>query len=230
MSRSLALALLLSACQAPTAVESYLAVVYLSPPNGTGNLPVDTEVTATFSEPLSEGSIDEESVYLVDPDSEFVPATRFYDEDLWTIRLVPDEPLDEGTRYTFVLGTGLLGVDSGPLPVEIRSSFSTAGGQGGTANTPPTADAGEDQQVVVGDTVQLDGSGSSDPDGDAITLLWEFVSLPDGSEAALDDPTAEAPTFVADAEGTYVVMLTANDGTSDSVPDYVQVEAVAAER
>ncbi len=229
MSRSLALALLLTACQAPTAVESYLAVVYLSPPNGTGNLPVDTEVTATFSEPLSEGSIDEESVYLVDPDSEFVPATRFYDEELWTIRLVPDEPLDEGTRYTFVLGTSLIGADSGPLPVEIRSSFSTAS-QAGTANTPPTADAGEDQQVAVGDVVQLDGSGSSDPDGDAITLLWEFVSLPDGSEAVLDDPTSETPTFVADAEGTYVVMLTASDGSSDSVPDYVQVEAVAAGR
>ena len=36
-------------------------------------------------------------------------------------------------------------------------------------NTPPLASAGPDQTVYVGDTVQLDGSGSSDADGDPFT-------------------------------------------------------------
>ena len=39
-------------------------------------------------------------------------------------------------------------------------------------NTPPVADAGPDQTVQVTDTVQLDGSGSTDVDGDLLTFSW----------------------------------------------------------
>ena len=39
---------------------------------------------------------------------------------------------------------------------------------------PPVADAGTDQTVYVNDTVHLDGSGSSDVDGDSLTFTWSF--------------------------------------------------------
>ena len=39
-------------------------------------------------------------------------------------------------------------------------------------NQPPIARAGPDQQVMVGDTVQLDGGASSDPDGDPLRFRW----------------------------------------------------------
>ena len=90
-------------------------------------------------------------------------------------------------------------------------------------NTPPEANAGSDQTVFVRDTVTLDGSKSSDADGDLLAFQWSFVSVPTGSKATLSDPTAVKPTFVVDLSGTYAVQLTVNDGTVESVPDTVVV-------
>ena len=88
----------------------------------------------------------------------------------------------------------------------------------------PVADAGPDQTVLVGDTVQLDGSGSNDPDPlDTLTFAWSFVSVPAGSTATLSDPTAVNPTFVVDVSGNYVVQLIVNEGTVDSLPDSVSI-------
>jgi hypothetical protein len=103
-------------------------------------------------------------------------------------------------------------VDSAPDTVTI-----------GTNNSVPIADAGSDQTVPVGDTVTLDGSGSSDVDGDQMSLNWAFVSRPQGSSAALTEPATVNPTFVMDEPGTYVVQLIVNDGTVNSAPDTVTI-------
>jgi len=84
------------------------------------------------------------------------------------------------------------------------------------ANNPPEADAGLDQTVAIGDTVLLDGSGSSDADGDPLTYQWSLATVPTGSSASLSDPASVNPTFVADVSGEYIVELVVNDGTADS--------------
>ena len=91
-------------------------------------------------------------------------------------------------------------------------------------NTPPVANAGPDQNVSVGDTVVLNGSGSTDADGDALTYSWS-LSVPTGSGATLSNPTAVGPTFVADVAGDYVAQLIVNDGTDDSAADTVMITA-----
>jgi len=83
----------------------------------------------------------------------------------------------------------------------------------------PEADAGPNQIYVPGDTVTLDGSESygSSP----LSYAWSFDSTPAGSAAVLSDSTDSQPTFIADIEGTYVLNLIVNDGTTDSLADTV---------
>lgn len=116
-----------------------------------------------------------------------------------------------------LVGDGEL--DSGPDTVTVNAT---------NANVKPVADAGADQSVIEGDTVPLDGSASSDPDGDTLTYEWRFVSTPGGSAATLSDAAAVAPDFTADLEGTYVLALVVNDGELDSEEDRVTVTASEA--
>ena len=99
---------------------------------------------------------------------------------------------------------------------------------GGTANSAPTADAGVDQSVTVGDAVLLNGGGSSDPDNNPLSYSWTIENRPLGSSAAIGDPSSETPSFVADAEGSYEVQLIVNDGLVNSAPDTMIVTAATA--
>lgn len=83
-------------------------------------------------------------------------------------------------------------------------------------NTPPIADAGNDQTVALATLATLDGSGSSDTDGDVLTYLWSISSKPEGSQAALNELTSLMPTFITDLPGEYVLGLVVNDGQTDS--------------
>ncbi len=94
-----------------------------------------------------------------------------------------------------------------------------------TDTTVPIADAGPNQFVTAGAKVQLDGSTSSDADGNSLTYLWSFVSVPQGSNAAasLSNPNAPAPTFTPDLAGDYVLKLTVNDGNGNTSSDTVLI-------
>ncbi|CAN0049027.1 unnamed protein product [Chrysoparadoxa australica] len=80
-----------------------------------------------------------------------------------------------------------------------------------TANSAPVADAGPERNVSTNVLVRLDGTGSADPDGDNLTFAWEFTERPEGSTAALNDPSSPQPEFVPDLDGTYEVELVVTD-------------------
>lgn len=88
-------------------------------------------------------------------------------------------------------------------------------------NTAPVANAGPDQTVSQYATVHLDGSASSDADGDTLTYTWSVVSGP--GYPTLTGAATATPSFVATTQGTYVLRLTVYDGNSTSPADTVTV-------
>ena len=63
----------------------------------------------------------------------------------------------------------------------------------------PVAEAGDDQEVAPGDTVRLDGSGSTEDRRATLSYAWERTGGTTGASVALSDPSAEQPTFTADS-------------------------------
>ncbi len=89
----------------------------------------------------------------------------------------------------------------------------------GTSNTAPISNAGPDRQIALGSFVQLNGTASSDIDGNRITYAWT-LKRPSGSTAVFDDKTSPMPTFKADKAGSYTATLKVSDGllsASDSI-------------
>ena len=90
-------------------------------------------------------------------------------------------------------------------------------------NTAPVADAGMDQTVYAwidgNASVTLDGTGSSDTDGDSLTYSW----ILDGEVIATESmPTITLPV------GIHTVTLTVSDGIEESESDGVVITVVAA--
>lgn len=91
-------------------------------------------------------------------------------------------------------------------------------------NQIPTADAGPDQTVNESALVTLNGSGSSDPDLDALSSTWTQIG---GPLVTLTDGMTASPTFTAPSVGvggiTLTFRLVVSDGQASSPADTVVV-------
>ena len=88
-------------------------------------------------------------------------------------------------------------------------------------NDIPVSNAGIEQSVNVGATVQLDGSKSIDVDNDSITYSWIQTA---GYPVTLTDSKIINPKFTAPSEEERITfMLTVSDGTATSNPNVINI-------
>jgi glucose/arabinose dehydrogenase/PKD repeat protein len=145
---------------------------------------------------------------------------------IWAMRAGADGIPAPGLRETFV------GPAANPVDVQISPAGELfyADFDGGTirriqfvsANQPPVAVASANPTNGPAPlTVSFDGSGSSDPDGDAITHAWDL----DG-DGLYDDSTAVQPTHTYTQSGSYTARLRVTDsGGASSVSDPIVITA-----
>lgn len=97
----------------------------------------------------------------------------------------------------------------GPVPVDIpRVRYEVLTRRTRTGNDPPVADAGTDRTGVPAGQVQLDGSGSFDPDGDPIRFTWTQVA---GPAVSIANASSARATFTAAEGQQYGFRLTVTD-------------------
>jgi sugar lactone lactonase YvrE len=122
--------------------------------------------------------------------------------------------------YQFTLTVSDGQVNSAPANVSVTAA---------SANSAPVANAGLDRQVKTGTPLVMDGTGSSDADGNPLSYSWTVTSIPAGApQVALIAANTAAPFFTPEADGNYVLSLVVNDGSVNSAADSVTVTASGA--
>ena len=116
-------------------------------------------------------------------------------------RVVRFTPVTFG-RYLFIL---VVSADQVPSPPD--SMYVNVVGDD---NRVPRAEAGPDYALPLGSTFYLDGAGSSDADGDSLSLLWEVVV--GATSVIIADSSAAQTEVTPQAPGTYTFRLTVSDG------------------
>ncbi|MDO9269543.1 MAG: PIG-L family deacetylase [Methylobacter sp.] len=124
-------------------------------------------------------------------------------------------------RVTVVTVSGST-ANIGLSELEVYGTLPTGG------NLAPVASAGPDQTAGQGVLVNLNGNGSSDPNGDSLSYQWTQTA---GPSVSLSGANTAAPSFTTPQGLTVTTRLTftlvVNDGQLNSVPDSVDVTVTA---
>ncbi len=137
--------------------------------------------------------------------------TTYISANRLTAQIAADDIASEGTASVTVVNPEPAGGTSNAATFTILP-----------ANRPPVAVAGDDQTVNEGATVNLDGSGSSDPDGDTLSYGWSVVSC-SGLVITPSPTSAAILSFDVADNGICTLQLEVSDGKDETDTDEVIV-------
>ncbi len=131
-------------------------------------------------------------------------------------------PADEVLVFELAVGDGVFSSVPDSVAITVQSSTPQP-------NDPPFAYAGPNQIVAENVAVHLDGTGSSDPNGDPISYLWTQIS---GIPVVLSDPDTAMPSFTSPSglseDAVLVFRLIVDDGDLGSAPDFVTITVLSS--
>lgn len=141
-------------------------------------------------------------------------AAQFNDKTSPQPRFVADTHGDYIVRLTVTDMYGLTGIAT------VSVSFN---------NIKPVASIAAISSAAAGEMVFLDGTASSDANGDTLSYAWSLVTAPAGSTSAITNPDLASALFVPDVAGIYVISLVVNDGFVKSDPSNITLTVVTAQ-
>ena len=167
----------------------------------------------------SDGMIESHAWIRIGGTSNHVPSTVVFDPGILIFKAEPLTGGDADVTHVFELTvTNSAGeTDTDMVTVTVISGFAN-----------PVADAGDDQVVLSGESVHLDGRNSSDLDGNIVTYTWTNTGET-GDSLALSGADTAQPSFTADTlaagapDVTHVFSLTVTDDAGRTSTDTVTV-------
>ncbi len=147
---------------------------------------------------------------------------------LKTRNIIADPLFVDPENHDYHLKPGSPAIDAGDrkaeyndvnFPPSLGSKINDMGFYGGPltfaekrkGNSRPAAMIKADKTTFAGRRAILDGSDSTDPDGDALAYSWKLLQKPADSKARLSRPDKVKTAFKADKAGSYIVQLIVTD-------------------
>ena len=148
----------------------------------------------------------------IPPDVTYKPDSGFSGSDAFTFKAY------DGVDFSKIATISIV-VNKAPVPIIDQNSTTTI-----HENQVPITEAGPDQTVSETQTVKLDGSKSSDPDGDKLSYNWKQT----GGDVKIDigSSDAVAASFVApvtEKEEQVKIELTVDDSKGGKSSDIVNI-------
>jgi len=187
-----------------------LEVIAISPDDQATSIPVFANIIATFNRPVDPASITAVSFQIVGTGG--IATT-----DGAQVTFTPSAPLSPGAQYTIIIGTAVTDTSGVALGSQFESSFTVITSQGD-----PVSSAGSDQDANKGQTITLDATGSTEPNGLDLTYIWTQLHGPSvGSLGNEAEPTFTAPDSVSTLQFELIVQSDAGGGDPDVVTVHV---------
>lgn len=141
-----------------------------------------------------------------------------------TANIVTVNPVDINTPATYTITYNVSDAAGNAADEVTRTVIVEAE----AVSQPPVANAGPNQSVAAGVTVQLDGTGSTDGDGTIVSYAWSQSGS--GDAAIITGAATATPSFTAPSTNTAQTLtfdLTVTDNEGLTATDSVNVDVAA---